>query len=144
MIDRDGTESAGGMVFRDGSMAGIGAGTLEVRAPWHDFVRPVNWGRGMVAMSLDTWTGMGRPSAQDPGLVELCGEVWAAGRSVVYQPKALVVRVADVAAGGRVGPSWKPLLGERPQRPEALGDGAWRYLIANETPIDGRSGGGSR
>src|SRR6185503_533839 len=49
LFSRDGSlEAAGTTVFADGSWAGIGAGTHEVVAPWHDYVREVAGGLGLV------------------------------------------------------------------------------------------------
>ena len=124
-------ESAGGVVFSDGSVAGIAEGTLDVRAPWHEFTRPVCWGGGIVAASSAVWKDL--PGFDVSNLIPWCGEAWAAGHSVEYQSGAAVVRVEgrpDRAT--TVGGAWDTWLRQRPNRPSELGDGAWRYLLAND------------
>ncbi|MEZ5246730.1 MAG: sulfotransferase [Acidimicrobiales bacterium] len=124
-------ESAGGMVFADGSVAGIAEGTLDVRAPWHEFNRPTCWGGGIVAASSAVWQALPEFDADDP--VAWFGQVWKSGRTVAYRSSATVVRVGGasnrpVAAGG----AWPTWLASRPQRPAELGDGSWRYFLAND------------
>jgi len=124
-------ESAGGTVFADGSVARVGEGTLDVRAPWHEFTRPVCWGGGIVAATAEVWAAV--PEFDVDGLVDWCGGVWESGRRIEYRSGATVVRVADrpllpTLAGG----VWSSHLRVRPARPEKLGNGAWRYLLAND------------
>jgi sulfotransferase family protein len=134
VIDHHGRiESAGGIVFADGSVAGIAGGTLEVRAPWHEFVRPVCWGGGMAAASTTLLAGLG--ISTEEGFANWCGEVWANGNVVLYQPRAVVVRIrADHRIAPRVSGVWDSLGSSRPRRPETMGDGVWRYLLANDDP----------
>lgn len=123
--------SAGGTVFADGETSGIAAGSLEVRAPWHEFVRPVCWGRGMVAVAGDRWDA-DRWSASGGSFVEFCGAAWQAGLGVAYQPRAVVVAIDDAAPDTPATGYWADRATTRPRRPQSLADGAWRYLIANE------------
>jgi Sulfotransferase family len=134
VIDSHGRiECAGGTVFADGSAAGIAAGTLEVRAPWHEFVRPVCWGRGLIAASAAQLTDV--PPRSDGDVVAWCGELWSAGIPVVYRPKAAVVRTGGSGpTPSRAAGVWPSMLGSRPRRPDTLGDGVWRYLLANDDP----------
>ena len=124
-------ESAGGMVFADGSVVGIAEGTLDVRAPWHEFNRPTCWGGGLVAASAAVWSALPAFDPDDP--VGWFGRVWESGRSVDYRSGATVVRVGPTprrpAASGGV---WDTRLTSRPNRPADLGDGSWRYFLAND------------
>lgn len=132
VIGADGrVESAGGMVFEDGSVAGVAAGSLEVRAPWHEFNRPTAWGGGLVAATAQRWSSL--PRFEHDDLVGWCGEVWSAGCRVVYRSAAVAVRVGTSATGAvTAAGAWAPHLASRPRRPAELGDGAWRYLLAND------------
>ena len=107
-------------------------GTLEVRAPWHEFVRPVCWGGGILAARAGLLAGLPQVGAS---FVDWCGEVWAAGHAVRYHPRVVVVRVSGIDEGhGTADGIWPARRAGRPRRPEVLGDGAWRYLIAHDDP----------
>lgn len=124
-------ESAGGMVFADGSVVGIAEGMLDVRAPWHEFNRPTCWGGGLVAASAAVWSALPAFDPDDP--VGWFGRVWASARSVDYRSGATVVRVGPTpqrpAASGGV---WDTRLTSRPHRPADLGEGSWRYFLATD------------
>ncbi len=131
VIDDHGqVEAAGGIVFADGSVAGIAAGTVDVRAPWHEFDRPTCWGSGLFGATAATWRDLPGLDAADP--VAWCGAVWASGRTVDYCPAAAVVRVAAGPVLGPAGDAWAPVLATRPHRPTEFSDGAWRHLLAND------------
>ena len=122
-------EAAGGMVFSDSSVAGTAAGTFDVRAPWHEFVRPTCWGDAMIAVSRSLLATLPLPT---PGnLIDWCGELWAKGATVTYQPAAAVVRTSPHQVASAAGKAWSSALTSRPEQPASLSDGAWRYLIAN-------------
>lgn len=125
-------ESAGGMIFADSSGAGIAAGTFEVRAPWHEYVRPAAWGAGMLAARSELVADL--DLAAGDGLAEWCLRAWSGGAQVTYRPRAGVVRVEGSAPTASMSEEWAPMLAGRPQRPAELSDGAWRYLIANDDP----------
>ncbi|MEQ8841477.1 MAG: sulfotransferase [Acidimicrobiales bacterium] len=129
--DQGRIESAGGMVFADGSVAGIAAGTLDVRAPWHEFSRAVCWGGGLVAAAGAVWSAL--PEFSDDDLPMWCGSAWASGRDVLYQSAAVAVRIESAGVRPRrVEGPWAQRLAGRPNRPAELGEGAWRFLLAND------------
>jgi hypothetical protein len=133
LLDSDGLlEGAGTMVFADGSAEGIGAGTAEVSAPWHEYVRPVCAGNGL----LVAWGSALRETANDgASLVELSGRLRAAGHGLLYQPDAWAVRVHPTEEAERTqapGESWTPVLSSRPERPENLDSSTWRWLLAHD------------
>jgi hypothetical protein len=130
-------EAAGGTVFFDRSVALIAEDSPEVRAPWHDFVRPVCWAPGLVAAASTLWASIPGPEDRTgrPFLREWCAEVWARGGSVVYQPSVTAVRVAGdggEASVPLVASAWQRVLDLRPARPGNLNDGAWRYILAHD------------
>lgn len=130
-------EAAGGTVFFDRSVALIGESSADVRAPWHDYVRPVCWAPGLVAAASSLWATVPGPEARSgrPFVREWCAAVWADGGSVVYQPTVAAVRVAG--DGGEAPTpldesSWQRVLDLRPKRPRELSDDAWRHLLAHD------------
>jgi hypothetical protein len=130
-------EAAGGMVFFDRSIALIAEASPDVRAPWHDYVRPVCWAPGLVAAAASLWSGVSGPAelAGRPYLREWCAEVWARGGSVTYQPEVTAVRVAGNGTEASIplrASSWQRVLDLRPNRPGDLSDGAWRYILAHD------------
>ncbi|MDW3220224.1 MAG: sulfotransferase [Acidimicrobiales bacterium] len=132
--------AAGGFVFADGSAAGIAAGSLDVRAPWHEFVRPVCWGAGMLAVAADRFDAAAWSAAGS--IPPYCGRLWEAGTPVAYQPDSTVVADDDADIADATG-YWLDRRTTRPTRPGSLGDGAWRYLVANErlaAATDGTAG----
>jgi hypothetical protein len=130
-------ESAGGTVFFDRSVALIGESSPDVRAPWHDYVRPVCWAPGLVAATPSLWAGAPGPPALDGRayLREWCAVLWSHGAAVVYHPDVVAVRV-DGDGGEPSVPmeasAWQRVLDLRPARPTGLGDDAWRYLLARD------------
>jgi hypothetical protein len=130
-------EAAGGTVFFDRSLGLIAGASAEVRAPWHDYVRPVCWAPGLVAAASSLWaTVPGPPGLTGGGFVrEWCADVWARGGSVVYQPTVAAVRVTgdgSVSTAPLDASLWQRVLDLRPARPRDLSDGAWRYLLAHD------------
>jgi hypothetical protein len=130
-------ESAGGTVFFDRSVALIGESSPDVRAPWHDYVRPVCWAPGLVAATPSLWAGVPGPPALDGRayLREWCAVLWSHGAAVVYHPDVVAVRV-DGDGGEPTVPleasAWQRVLDLRPARPTELSDDAWRYLLARD------------
>jgi hypothetical protein len=136
-------ESAGGTVFFDRSVALIAGAAAEVRAPWHDYVRPVCWAPGLVAAAPALWAAVPGPTALRGRayLREWCAEVWAEGGSVLYQPGFAAVRVTgdgEEPAFPLRDSAWQRVLDLRPARPADLSDGAWRYLLAHDDVEAGR------
>jgi hypothetical protein len=130
-------EAAGGTVFSDRSVALIGGSSTDVRAPWHDYVRPVCWAPGLVAAASSLWASARAPEALPDRafLREWCAAVWAQGGSVVYHPTVAAVRVAGDGTEPSMAlreSSWQRVLDLRPARPRELSDGAWRYLLAHD------------
>jgi hypothetical protein len=130
-------ESAGGTVFFDRSVALIAGSSPHVRAPWHDYVRPVCWAPGLVAAATRLWEKVaGPPDLGGRAYVrEWCAAVWEQGGSVVYHPDVAAVRV-DGDGGEPSVPlevsAWQRVLDLRPARPPELRDGAWRYLLGHD------------
>jgi sulfotransferase family protein len=130
-------EAAGGTVFFDRSVGLIATGSPDVRAAWHEYVRPVCWAPGLVALSGALLARLPAPD----GLLgrdlvrEWCAAVWAGGGRVVYQPTFTAVRVTGNGGEPSVPlreSAWQRVLDLRPTRPDDLTDGAWRYLIAHD------------
>jgi hypothetical protein len=135
VLDAEGRlESAGSMVFADGSTAGIGAESLDVRAPWHEFARPVCFGEGAVAAVAALWTPLEDAPDSGPAVsgIAVSAAAWAGGHTVTYRPKSVFVRAVE--SGQSPTPTWEGPLPKRPNRPEELRDGAWRFLLANDDP----------
>jgi hypothetical protein len=124
-------------VFSDRSVALIASGSEDVRAPWHDYARPVCWGAGLVAASGARWKSTSVAPIGDlrTFLREWSAALWETGSTVLYEPAIASVRLTG--DGGE--PSlplestrWQRVLDLRPNRPAALGDGEWRYLLARD------------
>jgi hypothetical protein len=140
LLGADGSmEAAGTIVFADGSWAGIAAGSHQVAAPWHEYVRGTCGAAGalfLAAASLEELDAAGsRPQSGTP--TSWAGTLWAAGLRVLYQPDAAAVRAADPPETSRlregsVAEAWAPALQSRPTRPEVLDEGAWRSLLTRE------------
>jgi hypothetical protein len=130
-------ESAGGIVFSNRSVALIAGSSAHVRAPWHDYVRHVCWGPGLVAAAAPLWSQVPGP-ADSPGrpyLREWCAALWALGGAVVYQPDLAAVRVEGDGGEPTIpldASAWQRVLDLRPARPRDLSDGAWRHLLAHD------------
>ena len=130
-------DAVGGTVFNDGSTALIGAGSVDVNGPWHEFRRPVCIAVGIVAATAGVWSAVG-PLA-GPGdaesVREWCGTAWTSGRPVIYEPAVRVVRLTDGGALDAAVPAsspWARLSALRPARPPEFSDGAWRYVMAHD------------
>lgn len=140
MLAADGAiESAGVTVFADGSWAGTAAGSHQVVAPWHEYVRETCGGTGMLLLSAEAIELLdaagSRPSVGS--ITTWTASLWDAGQRVLYQPDAVAVRavgaVDESAAGAaRISEAWAPTLETRPARPAALDTAAWRALVARE------------
>ena len=130
-------EGAGTMVFSDGSVAGVAAGSWDVAAAWHEFARPVCAGTGLLALRPAAARSAGAASRSPLGLA---ADIWRSGLEVRYQPDAWAVRAwpADQGSGsgaddaGDGAERWAPALPHRPQRPLELDAAAWRSLLARE------------
>jgi hypothetical protein len=138
VLRRDGClDSAGGTVFFDRSVALIAGSSLHVRAPWHDYVRPVCWAPGLVAAATALWEKVpGPPDLEGRAyLREWCAAVWEHGGSVVYHPDVTAVRVHGDGGEPSIPleeSAWQRVLDLRPARPPELSDGAWRYLLGHD------------
>jgi hypothetical protein len=131
-------EAAGTTVFADGSCAGVAAGSLQVAAPWHEFVREACGASGLLFLSaaaLDRLDALeANPKTATP--TGWAGRLWAAGMRVLYQPDAAAVRTNGVPGSDKGGTdvveTWGPVLPARPPRPERLDDPAWQELLAHD------------
>jgi hypothetical protein len=130
-------EGAGGTVFFDRSTALIASQSEDVRAPWHEYVRPVCWAPGFVIASGSLW----RSVATDNGLEgrafirEWCAALWEKGGELIYQPSLASVRVrgqGDEPSTPLGASSWQRVLDLRPHRPADLNDRTWQYLLAHD------------
>ena len=130
LLSEDGAlEAAGTVVFADGSMEGIGAGLPDIAAPWHEWVRPVCAGAGLVAARPDIVR-----TAGDYSLPALAAAAWSSGHRVDYQPAACAVRAfpAQASATTTASEGWDAALAARPGRPHPLDEDAWRELLARD------------
>jgi Sulfotransferase family len=130
-------EAAGGTVFFDRSVALIAGSSADVRAPWHEYVRPVCWAPGLVAAASPLWTGVHGPVALEGRayLREWCAALWSDGSTVVYHPDVVAVRVAGDGGEPSIPleeSAWQRVLDLRPPRPPELSDGAWRYQLDHD------------
>jgi hypothetical protein len=130
-------ESAGGTVFADRSVALVANGSVDVRGPWHDYVRPVCWSAGLLAVDAGTWRALTPPPGVDGRafLRELGAELWGRGFGVRYHPSVAAVRVAGEAGEPSVpleSSAWQRVLDLRPRRPAQLDDGTWRHQLATD------------
>lgn len=133
LVQRDGAlAAAGAMVFADGSSAGIGAGTYDLEAPWHDFVRDCPAGVGALLVRMTVLADITARRGSLPSPLVCSTETWAAGLRVVYQPEAIAVRTSTATANEPEGATETTALGERPERPEALDAPTWRRLILED------------
>ena len=138
VLRRDGRlESAGGTVFFDRSVALIAGDSAHVRAPWHDYVRPVCWAPGLLAAAAALWARVPGPTTSNGRayLREWCAAAWAQGGAVVYHPDVAAVRVSGDGGEPSIpleSSAWQRVLDLRPPRPAELSDGAWRYLLAHD------------
>jgi hypothetical protein len=121
-------------VFADATAAGIAAGSHETVAPWHDYVRDVCAGAGMLFIAAAATADLPGDASAPPAVWS--GSLWAAGRRVLYQPEAAAVRITEPPdpADGRdaIAQAWAPVLELRPERPPLLDVAAWRSLVARD------------
>jgi hypothetical protein len=138
VLGPDGTlEAAGGTVFFDRSLGLIAGSAADVRAPWHDYVRPVCWAPGLVAAASPLWAAVPGPGALEGRayLREWCAALWSDRSGVVYHPDVVAVRVTGNGGEPSVPleeSAWQRVLDLRPPRPPELGDGEWRYLLDHD------------
>jgi hypothetical protein len=133
VLDADGLlESAGTTVFSDGSAEGIGSGSIDVSAPWHEYARPVCGATGLIVARSEALRGI---SGDPESLVDLSGQLWAAGERILYQPDAWAVRALSTNRSEppqRPLTAWSDVLESRPRRPERLNTASWRWLLAHD------------
>jgi hypothetical protein len=132
-------EAAGTTIFADGSSAGVGEGSFDVAAAWHEYVRETCWGPGLMLFR--------REAVEDllqlrPGPAEHAvwsERVWRAGYRVLYQPAAAAVRAVPGADSGATGAAaaWSAHLRRRPARPSVLDQKTWRAVLAAEDVAGG-------
>jgi hypothetical protein len=130
-------EAAGATVFADGSWEGISAGSHQVVAPWHEYVREVSGGLGLLFFDAAALAKVG----EDPTLASIehpvawTAPIWKAGLRVLYQPDATAVRFAGASGSSPaeralVARCWATGLPTRPSRPDVVDDRAWWALVA--------------
>jgi hypothetical protein len=139
----DGSLAAAGVcVFGDGSHAAVAAGSFDVAATWHDYVRPTCWGPGLMVVSARALANAGGVAASDGALHPVvAARLWAAGSAVLYQPDAAAVRVTTTPrrVAGQVA-GWDAYgrgASRPPARPPTLDDAAWRGILAEEDVAGG-------
>ncbi|MGN6608331.1 MAG: sulfotransferase [Jatrophihabitans sp.] len=138
LLDAQGRiESAGEVVFADGSTAGIAAGAAVLAEPWHEYVRDVCGGRGLLFVGGAALDALGdRIASLEPHPLIWAAAVWRAGLRVRYQPTAAAVRattgVDDDALAPVVATAWAPALPHRPVRPATFDLTAQRTLLARD------------
>jgi hypothetical protein len=126
-------DGAGAMVFADGSVMGVGDGSFDVDAPWHQYVRETCWGLGLMLFRADAVRDLlclnPRPGAQ----ASWSEHVWRSGSRVLYQPAAAAVRaVRDRQHLKEGAEAWSAQLGRRPRRPAQFDRTTWHSLLAAE------------
>ena len=134
LLAADGSlRAAGTTVFADGSAAGLGDGSPAAAAPWHEYVRPVCAGSGLLAVRPRLIHEL---APDGESLEVVSGRIWASGREVRYQPAAWAVLAREdgwlATQNGRLAEAWAPVLKNRPPRPTVLDAAAWRALIADD------------
>lgn len=144
LFGRQGDLAAAGVtVFRDGTWAGVAAGSFDPCSPWHERVRPTSAGVGMLVVRRAALADVAGPGPGPAGLVDLAGDLWGGGWRVLYQPEASAVQTraaSDEMTESVVGGAWAESLQRRPPRPEPLDDAAWRsLLLTDDVAGSGRS-----
>jgi hypothetical protein len=130
-------DGAGGIVFADGSWAGVAAGSHQVVAPWHEYVREAPGGLGLVFFDAGALAKVEGSVAPEAHPIAWTAPLWAAGLPVLYQPDAHAVRAdprpgANRAARAMVANAWVGALSRRPLRPDVLDERAWSQLLARD------------
>ena len=129
LLDREGSlEAAGATVFADGSVEGIGHGLADVSASWHEYLRPVCSGSGLLAV---------RPALVGGPLesfAAIAARAWEGGLRVVYQPDAWAVRTSPETDAAPSAEGWDAVLASRPRRPLSLDTASWMALVARDDP----------
>jgi hypothetical protein len=132
-------EAAGATVFADGSIRGIAGGSHDACGAWHEYVRPVCGGLGL--LFLRTAAVQKLADQQRFGSVPSLGwgaALWSAGWRVQYRPEATAVRLvpargpATTALDPAERRAWAPALTVRPDLPVALDEQAWRRILADD------------
>jgi hypothetical protein len=137
LLAADGTlEAAGETVFADGSFASIASGSAVVSDPWHEYVRDVCGGLGLLYVSAAVLGKLGDQAVTtlEPHPMVWSAAIWRAGLRVRYQPSAVAVRATPPEGSdlldGAIRAAWAPALAYRPDRPAPLDAPAWRRLLA--------------
>jgi hypothetical protein len=127
-------EAAGVTVFAEGSYAGVAAGSFDVAAPWHEYVRETCWGPGLMLFRGSALREIDREAWPGVAHASWAAQLWARGSRVVYQPAAAAVRgltatPTDVDAAIQ---AWHTAPFRPGPRPERLDDEAWREILVTE------------
>jgi hypothetical protein len=130
-------ESAGGTVFFDRSVGLIAGSSSHVRAPWHDYRRPVCWAPGLMAAAAALFENVpGPPDVQGRAyLREWCAAVWERDGAIIYHPEVAAVRVEGDGGEPSIpleASAWQRVLDLRPVRPNELNEHTWRYVLARD------------
>ncbi len=132
-------DAAGTTLFADGSSAGVGEGSFDVAAAWHEYVRETCWGPGLMLYRAEAVRDLLQRPPGPAAQATWSEHVWRAGYRVLYQPAAAAVLTlsgTDARASGATA-VWSPHLLGRPQRPSVLDETAWRDLLAAEDVAGG-------
>ncbi len=132
---------AGGMVFKDGSLAGFGQDDYHPEAGLFSHVREIDMGAIPLVTPRSLFLGLGgfnsRYRSPCYAGADYCMRVKAAGSRVYCQPESLVVqRAAEVLDKEtslrrcrlRFAREWGAALQNRPARPDSLDSAAWQAL----------------
>jgi hypothetical protein len=126
------------MLFADGSWVGVGAGSFDVAAAWHEYVRDTWWGPGLMLFKVSALKEVLRDVPA--GAHRLwAAKVWSEGYRVMYQPAATAVRAAPSSPveDDAAHETWAALAEGCPERPLRLDESAWRELLAVEDVAGG-------
>ena len=142
--------AAGGLVFADGSLGGLGDGEFDLEAPLFNYVRELEACLGpFVAVRRDSFLEAGgfdrRYHTPNYLSADYCFRVREQGHQVCYQPESAVILLRDSlpvvqASNGNYGAAasdrarfiarWVHRLRAQPQRPERLDRAAWHTLAS--------------
>jgi GT2 family glycosyltransferase len=138
-------QAAGGVVFSDGGVVGLGEGDYHVDAPLYCHTRDVDYCVGaLLATQRSLFLELGGFDSGFPSGsyadVDYCFKVWQAGRDVLYQPQSLVVHPGGDGSGGDARAAglaaftekWVNALESRHRRPARLDAKVWHELAVRE------------